>query len=349
MDDNGWVKTHRSVFEHPRFAGKEFSEREAWIWLCTMAAWKDTRQFVSGSMIVVPRGALCVSLRQLQTVWGWQSEKRVRTFLKGIEQDGMIGRNTDAAKTLITITNYELYQGDGRAADAERTQEGRSTDALKKEAKKLIINNTHPSGVLAHPREATSDFCESFAIEAAPELPLPRQLLPQQAGEAATVSKSETVAPTLNFGEQQPQTVSAPKPPKRPRAKSAATPLPDDFEPSDANKAYAAEHGIDLNHELHQFKNYHLSKGTLSCSWAASMSTWLGRAKNNPYAKTQANTGTAAGTDNRYGYVNGRKVRWGEEREASGRFFGAHGEQSAKASEIMKKYRVEGDEARVQL
>lgn len=57
-----------------------------------------------------------------------------------------------------------------------------------------------------------------------------------------------------------------------------ATQIPPDFQPSDANVKYANDNGIDLDHELEQFKNHHLAKGSTFKNWNAALRTWLGNA-----------------------------------------------------------------------
>ena len=182
-----------------------------------------------------------------------------------------------------------------------------------------ITNNQYRqslSGLLTHPREAASESCERFADQEPAEArhgPPPQQPLPQQA---------------------------MPKPIRKTGKAAKAQPFPDDFTPSECHKAYAAEHGLDLSHELHQFKAHHIAKGTLSLSWAMSLTTWLGNAR-----KWAAERKTVTGT----GRYQSRTPRWGEDREASGKFFGAHGEESKAASEIMKKYLIGEDSVSVAL
>jgi hypothetical protein len=130
-----WVRTDCEILSHPLFKPEPFTEREAWLWLITRAAWKDTHHRVGAEMVSVPRGSLFVTLRELQTAWKWVSDKRVRSFLNMLEKNAMIGRGADAGKTHITICNYSKYQdagqGEDEDMDATRTQAGRKQDALK--------------------------------------------------------------------------------------------------------------------------------------------------------------------------------------------------------------------------
>jgi hypothetical protein len=59
----------------------------------------------------------------MATAWGW-SEKRVRTFLNRRQKVGMIDLQAGRLQTVITIYNYDTYQG---ARDEEARQTGPQT------------------------------------------------------------------------------------------------------------------------------------------------------------------------------------------------------------------------------
>lgn len=126
-----WIRVQTSIFDHELFASAELSQREAWLWLITNAAWKETRHRIGNEVLDVPVGSMFVTLRSLQSAWRWGSDKRVRTFLSMLENERMIETKTDAGKTQITVCNYSRYQDAGRTEDASRTHTGRSADALK--------------------------------------------------------------------------------------------------------------------------------------------------------------------------------------------------------------------------
>ena len=161
---SGWLKFDRDMFEHPIFKPEPLTEREAWMWLIMKAAWRETTHRVGNEIVTVPRGSLLVTLRELQVSWRWTSDKRVRAFLSILEKDGMIGRSADAGKTQINICNYSKFQGEGRNADdnsdEQRTQRGRSADALNKEGeedKKVKKKESLIGSVGANPREVEPD------------------------------------------------------------------------------------------------------------------------------------------------------------------------------------------------
>ena len=136
---SGFITIERKLWDHPLFTPAPMTEREAWVWMIAQAAWAETRHRVGSEMVTVPRGSFMATLREMQGVFMWGSDKKVRTFLKTLEKEGMIGRTTlgakNAQKTQVSIRNYEEYQSRGRTKDAPKTQggthHGRTTDAVK--------------------------------------------------------------------------------------------------------------------------------------------------------------------------------------------------------------------------
>ncbi len=165
---SGFVTIDRSVFGHGFFPKEKMSEREAWIWIIQNAAWKDTQHRVGGKILPVPRGSFMTTLRELQAVFCWKSDTKVRNFLKRLEAERMIERTAcgpkNAPKTHVTICNYEEYQTSGRTKNAPETHRTRH----EKRSKGTSINNKQdtPNGVLAK--------------RAKPKLSMPEDWVPDQ-------------------------------------------------------------------------------------------------------------------------------------------------------------------------
>ena len=106
---SGFIALHREAREHPLFAGN--AERfGAWFWLVATACWRPTKFNAGGTIITLERGQLCVSRTQLATAWG-MSPSAVERFLTRLQTEQMIGRSTGQARSIITICNYDTYQG----------------------------------------------------------------------------------------------------------------------------------------------------------------------------------------------------------------------------------------------
>jgi len=149
----GWIRLHRSIWEHPAFPGGEFSQREAFLWLVSQAAWKPASVRAGRHMVDLERGQCAYSVRFLAERWGW-SKSRVGRFLKGLKERDTIGTQTGTpagtgsgtALTVITICNYDAYQSEaegdgtlfgtdaGTGPDEKRDKEEESKNQEKKES-----------------------------------------------------------------------------------------------------------------------------------------------------------------------------------------------------------------------
>jgi hypothetical protein len=138
MSKAGYFKVDRGIWDHPSFAAEPFSEREAWLWLISHAAWKPTRLRVGRVVVPLERGQFTASLRYLDEAWRWDSKSRVRRFLLRLASETLIDVHTDAAATRITICNYDKYQLSGTAGDtlAERPRTKEEDINTSKEEKR---------------------------------------------------------------------------------------------------------------------------------------------------------------------------------------------------------------------
>ena len=136
----GYIKLYRSIQDHWLFKEKrKFSKLEAWIDLLMMANHKDSKVVIGNEVIEVKRGQRITSIRQLCERWGWSNTK-VKQYLNLLEKEGMAITESDTKKTLITIVNYDLYQGTGDAKTTENKHEN-DTKQTQKHTQKHTNNN----------------------------------------------------------------------------------------------------------------------------------------------------------------------------------------------------------------
>ena len=146
----GWVAIHRSILEHWLHEDKPFGKFGAWIDLVLMANHEEKKFLAATGLITVTRGQLVTSYRSLSERWGWSKDK-VAHFLNALESDGMLQRNQDKNRTLLTIVNYSFYQDlqdnnrtqIGRKSDRERTENGQQSDTNRTEQQcnNVTMNN----------------------------------------------------------------------------------------------------------------------------------------------------------------------------------------------------------------
>lgn len=110
MGNDGWIKTYRKIQDCWIWQiDKPFDERSAWIDLLLSTNHRDTKIPFNGELKLVCRGQYMTSIRKLSEKWKWNKDK-VLKFLRLLESDGMITKNSDRYRTLITIENYCIYQ-----------------------------------------------------------------------------------------------------------------------------------------------------------------------------------------------------------------------------------------------
>lgn len=107
----GWLKLYRQiVISDIWIDGGPYDERSAFIYILSQALF--TPGYIRG--VWVKRGQFATSERELAEIFKW-SPGRVHRLLKKLSEKGSINFEyiTDHRTTLITITNFELFQGDG--------------------------------------------------------------------------------------------------------------------------------------------------------------------------------------------------------------------------------------------
>ena len=164
MTERGYIALARGTLDHPIVGcgpGRRYSPAEAWQWLLFEAAWKPRRYSAGGIVIELKRGQLAHSTRYMAQAWRW-SETHVRRFLERLETGAgtgaMIGADTGAGITVITICNYERYQSpqvengadsgapDGAGRGAKVAHDRRRKEEGNNEKKMPTANAALPSG-----------------------------------------------------------------------------------------------------------------------------------------------------------------------------------------------------------
>lgn len=137
---SGWYAMKRGWLDHEVFEPEgRWSRAEAWVWMVEAAAYKPTTIDLGGKPHVVPRGALCFSLRFLGKRWRW-STKAVQTFLRDLEAHGVVrsevirgGHGGETRRTQVTLCNYEKYQSVGNAGETRGKRAGNEEEQGNKD------------------------------------------------------------------------------------------------------------------------------------------------------------------------------------------------------------------------
>lgn len=107
----GWICLHRKIQECDLWINNEpFDIRSAWIDLLLLANHEDVDIVFDYKPMTVKRGQFLTSVRKLGARWSW-SKNRTLKYLRLLESLGMIERDSDRQRTLLTIVKYDVYQG----------------------------------------------------------------------------------------------------------------------------------------------------------------------------------------------------------------------------------------------
>ena len=136
---SGWIKLHRSIKENWIYDNPEYLK--AWITILMDVNHKGNKVLLGAELVDCPRGSSLNSLSTWASKFGhtWTIRK-VRTFLKLLENDKMIDRQGLSKTTRLSVCNYGTYQDTCQANDTQSDRQmtnRRQTDVNKQEGKEL--------------------------------------------------------------------------------------------------------------------------------------------------------------------------------------------------------------------
>ena len=132
----GYIKIHRKIQDCWIWNTGKFDKRSAWIDLLMSANHREVKMLYDGKLQEIQRGQFITSIKSLAERWEW-SKSTVFEFLNILALDGMLNKESDSKRTLITIINYDKYQ------IAETLDENKSkTNRKQIETNNNINNNT---------------------------------------------------------------------------------------------------------------------------------------------------------------------------------------------------------------
>lgn len=111
--NDGWIKLHRSIMDHPLYHAEPFTRLQAWVDLLLMANIDRRVMLVRGVRIEVERGQVVRSKDYLAGRWRW-SRSKVKRYLKLLEDEDMIVQQNTSLISKITVVNYDKFQVDER-------------------------------------------------------------------------------------------------------------------------------------------------------------------------------------------------------------------------------------------
>lgn len=140
-DKRGYILLYRNIQDHWLWtSNKPFDDRSAWIDLLMLANHETKKIGFNKGFIYVKRGQYLTSQRKLSERWGW-SRDRTNRYIKRLKMDGMLYTDCDTHKTLLTIVNYDNFQGTRNTDKAIDKDTDKDTDKATNKAQTNNINN----------------------------------------------------------------------------------------------------------------------------------------------------------------------------------------------------------------
>lgn len=167
----GYIKYWRASQDSELYFADPFTHWQAWTDLLILAAYKDTTVFVRGIPVRLKAGQALASLEFLGKRWQWSTSK-VRRYLKYLSSKTVtqIELSKNNVCTIVTILNWDHYQGNGSDDDTQTTRR-RHADDTQETCKRHTDDNTKEVKEVKEVEEGIPDF--SLSIELGEKKPEP--------------------------------------------------------------------------------------------------------------------------------------------------------------------------------
>lgn len=148
---SGWIKLHRKIMDCFLWDSDEPSNKKsAWIDLLLLANHEDKTILFNGQAVTVKAGQKITSIRKLAQMWHW-SKDRTERYLDMLVKEDMIIKESDSNRTLITIVNYSVYQGQcdsNKDTDKDSNKDSNKPQTriyknIKKERKEPLVSDEY--------------------------------------------------------------------------------------------------------------------------------------------------------------------------------------------------------------
>ena len=146
--EQGWISFDRKIKKHWLFTEKRtFSKFEAFTDLLLSVNHADAKILIDGKLVEVKKGQKITSLRQLSENWSW-SVTKTKNYLELLQSDNIISYFSDTKKTVITMTNWELYQSSENKKEHRKNTERTQKEHRKKSERNQKETNNNVNNVL---------------------------------------------------------------------------------------------------------------------------------------------------------------------------------------------------------
>lgn len=109
------MKLHRSTLENPVVC-KDAEHIAVWMYLLMKATHKEKDMMFGGKKITLNPGQLITGRKKIAEAFKI-NESKVQRILKSFENEQQIEQQTSNANRLITIINWDIYQGNEQSIE----------------------------------------------------------------------------------------------------------------------------------------------------------------------------------------------------------------------------------------
>ncbi len=136
-----WIKLYDKLLTSPIWDNPQAVK--FWLWCLLRATWREHTMMVGRNLVTLQPGQFLTSIRKAHEQSGI-SPRSIRTYMKLFEKLGMLRaettHKTTQLGTLVTIVNWERYQGDGEPGDTSSDTPGDTPgDTKSRRGKKGVV------------------------------------------------------------------------------------------------------------------------------------------------------------------------------------------------------------------
>jgi hypothetical protein len=158
----GYFKVERDFLDSDFWLSEPFTKPQAWVDLFGTANHAPGYFVKRGIKIPLKRSQNGRSELTLASRWKW-SRNKVRRFLKGLEKEKSISLKQDNKTSIITICNYEIYQGyESKDETPNDTPERHQKDTKRNTNNN--VDNVKKKKIINKPENVTDQTWNDFLI-----------------------------------------------------------------------------------------------------------------------------------------------------------------------------------------
>lgn len=164
----GWIKLHRKIQVSPLYRSLNSKQRDIMMQILLMASHAENEWVFKGQLYRVKPGQFITSLETLEEKCASDvSVQNIRTCLLKLEKGDFLTSESTNKNRLITVLNWELYQGgeENQQADQQSSNKQLTTinnvkNVKEKKKKDIVPNGTTRNNFIPPNLEEIETYCE---------------------------------------------------------------------------------------------------------------------------------------------------------------------------------------------